>query len=107
MLRDKKFLTNPIEKVDEQIIIKIGSANVPIKEIEGPIIISNLDQSDQKKTSKVIVATDHEAQNNSSALANSQPTWCPLGLSRAQRHKLQRSWCKKLKQEELAKFGEE
>jgi hypothetical protein len=42
VLRDKEVLTNPIEKADEQIIIKIGSADVPIKEIEGPIVISNL-----------------------------------------------------------------
>ena len=59
-----EVLANPVEKSGEQIIIKISSVDVPIKEIEGPIVISNLDQSDQKKTSKVIVATDHEARNN-------------------------------------------
>jgi hypothetical protein len=44
VLRDKEVLINPIEKVDEQIIIKIDSTSVPIKGIEGPIVISNLDQ---------------------------------------------------------------
>ena len=42
----KKVLTNPIEKVDEQIISKISSADAPIKESEGPIVIDNLNQSD-------------------------------------------------------------
>jgi hypothetical protein len=82
VLRDKKVLTNSIEKADEQIIIKINSIGVPIKQIEGPIVIDNLDQSNAEKTSKGVVANDHEAQNNSSAPENSQPTRCPSGLSR-------------------------
>jgi len=44
VLRDKKVLTDPIEKDDEQIIIKISSTDAPIKESEGPIVIDNLDQ---------------------------------------------------------------
>jgi len=49
VLRDKEVLINPIEKADEQIIIKIGSADAPIKESEGPTVIGNLDQSDVEK----------------------------------------------------------
>jgi hypothetical protein len=49
VLTNKKVLTNPIGKADEQIIIKIGSADAPIKESEGPIVIDNLDQSDVEK----------------------------------------------------------
>ena len=46
LLRDKKVLTDPIEKDDEKIVIKISSADAPIKESEGPIVIDNLNQSD-------------------------------------------------------------
>ena len=101
MLRDKKFLTNPIEKADEQIIIKIVSADVPIKEIEGPIVIDNLDQSKAEKISKGDV--DQEAWNNTSAPESFQPAWCPSGLLRTQKRKLQCARCLKLKQEGLAK----
>ena len=100
MLRDKKFLTNHIEKANEQIVIKIGSVDVLIKEIEGPIVINNLDQPKAEKISKGVV--DQEAQNNTSALKSFQPTWCPSGLSRTQKRKLQRA-----KQEGLANMGKQ
>ena len=107
MLRDMEVLANPVEKSDEQIIIKISSVDVPIKEIEGPIVIGNLDQFDAEKISRGIVVNDHKAHSSTSALENFQPTWCPLGLLRMQRCKLQRARCNKIKQEELAKMGEE
>jgi hypothetical protein len=90
---DKEVLCNPIEKAYEHIIIKIGSADVLIKEIEGSIVISNLDQ--------------YDAGENMSALENSQPPWCPSGLLKTQKRKLQRAHCKKLKQEGLANMGEQ
>ena len=66
VLRDKKVLTNPIEKDDEQIIIKISSVDAPIKESEGPIVIDNLDQSDVEKISRGTTANDHNAQSSTS-----------------------------------------
>jgi hypothetical protein len=53
MSRDKEVLTNPVEKAHEQIIIKIGYTDVSIKEIEGPIVIDNLDQSDAERLTVV------------------------------------------------------
>jgi hypothetical protein len=97
VLRDKEVLTDPIEKADEQIIIKISLADVLIKEIKGPFVISNLDQSIMEKITEVIVANDH----------NFQVTWCPSSLLKTQRRKLQRARYRKLKQEGLAKMGEE
>ena len=61
VLRDKEVLTNPIRKADEQIIIKIGSADAPITESEGPIVIDNLDQSDVEKISRGPTTNDHDA----------------------------------------------
>ena len=66
----KKVLTNPIEKVDEQIISKISSADAPIKASEGPIVIDNLDQFDVEKISRGIAANDHDAQSSISAPKN-------------------------------------
>ena len=61
VLRDKEALTNPIRKADEQIIIKIGSADAPITESEGPIVIDNLDQSDVEKILRGTTNNDHKA----------------------------------------------
>jgi hypothetical protein len=95
VLRDKKVLINPTRKADEQIVIKIGPAGAPIKESEGPIVIDNLDQSNVEKISKGADVNNHEARISTSALKNFQPTWCPLGLSRTQKHKLEHARCKK------------
>ena len=70
VLRDKKVLTDPIEKDDEQIIIKISSADAPIKKSEGPIVIDNLDQFDVEKISRGIAANDHDAQSSISVAEN-------------------------------------
>jgi len=70
VLRDKKVLTDPIEKDDEQIIIKISSVDAPIKESEGPIVIDNLDQFDVEKISRGIAANDHDAQSSISVAEN-------------------------------------
>jgi len=107
VLRDKKVLINPTRKADEQIVIKIGPASAPIKESEGPIVIDNLDQSDVEKISKGADVNNHEARISTSAFENFQPTWCPSGLSRTQKRKLQRARCKKLKKEGLTKMGKE
>ena len=102
VLRDKKVLTDPIEKDDEQIIIKISSVDAPIKESEGPIVIDNLDKSDVEKISRGTATNDHDAQSSTSAPENFQLTRCPSGLSRTQKRKLQRAHYNKLKQEGLA-----
>ena len=82
MLRVKEVLTHPIRKADEHIVIKFGSADAPIKESEGPIVIYNLNQFDVQKISRGTVANDHDAQSSTSAPENFQPTWYPSGLSR-------------------------
>ena len=107
MLRDKEVLSNPVEKAHEQIIVKIGSTDVSIKEIEGPIVIGNLDQYDAEKIQGDAVVNDYEASSSTSAPKNFQPTWCSWGLSKTQRRKLQHAHCKKLRQEGLAKMGED
>ena len=56
-----EVLTNPIRKADEQIIIKFGSADAPIKESEEPIVIDNLDQSDVEKILRGTTNNDHKA----------------------------------------------
>jgi hypothetical protein len=107
VLRDKKVLINPTRKANEQIVIKIGLAGAPIKESEGPIVIDNLDQSNMEKISKGADVNNHEAQISTSVLENFQPPWCPSGLLKTQKRKLQRARCMKLKQEGLTKMGKE
>jgi len=69
-LRVKEVLTHPIRKADEQIVIKFGSVDAPIKESEGPIVIDNLDQFDVEKISRGIAANDHDAQSSISVAEN-------------------------------------
>ena len=92
----------PIKLVLVKLANQVQQKNAPIKESEGPIVIDNLDQSDVEKISKSTAANDHDAQSSTSAPENFQSTWCPLGLSRTQKRKLQRARYKKLKQEGLA-----
>ena len=40
--REKEVLVDPVKKGNEIVTIKICSADIPIKEIEGPIVIGNL-----------------------------------------------------------------
>jgi hypothetical protein len=107
VLWDNKVLINLTRKADEQIAIKIGPASAPIKESEGPIIVDNLDQADVEKISKEANVNNYEAQISTSALENFQPPWCPSGLSKTQKRKLQRARCMNLKQEGLTKMGKE
>jgi hypothetical protein len=107
VLRDKKVLINPTRNADEQIVIKISLAGAPIKESEGPIVIDNLDQSNVEKISKGADVNNYEARISTSALENFQLTWCPSGLSRTQKRKLQLARCKKFKEEGLTKMGKQ
>jgi hypothetical protein len=96
-----------MRKANKQIVIKIGPAGAPIKESEGPIVIDNLDQSNVEKISNGADVNNHEARISTSALENFRPTWCPSGLSRMQKRKLQRARCKKFKEERLTKMGKQ
>jgi hypothetical protein len=40
--REKEVLVDPVKKGNEIVTIKIYSTDIPIKEIEGLIVISNL-----------------------------------------------------------------
>jgi hypothetical protein len=60
-----------------------------------------------EKISKGADVNNHEARISTSALENFQPTWCPSGLSRTQKRKLQRARCKKFKEEGLIKMGKQ
>ena len=97
----------PIKPVLVKLANQVQQKDAPIKESEGPIVIDNLDQSDVEKISKGADVNNHEARISISALENFQPTWCPSGLSRTQKRKLQRARCKKHKEEGLTKAGKE
>jgi hypothetical protein len=89
VLREKEILAALLVNFYEQVDNKIDSADVSIKEVEGPIVVGNLDQSDVEKLLVGAVANNNEAESSESAYENFQPTWCPSGLSKTQRLKLQ------------------
>ena len=84
----------PIKLVLVKLTNQVQQKDAPIKESEGPIVIDNLDQSDVENISKGADVNNHEARISTSAFENFQPTWCPSGLSRTQKRKLQRARCK-------------
>jgi hypothetical protein len=76
------------KRITGQDIIQIGSMDVPIGEDgKRPIVPNNKVVT---STPEVVAANDHEASGSSSNSKYFLPRWCPPGLTRTQRRKLQR-----------------
>jgi hypothetical protein len=94
------------ERTTGQDIIQIGSMDVPIGEdAKRPIVPNN----------KVVTSTpgvfaaanDHEASGSGSNSKYFLPRWCPLGLTRTQRRKLQHLRFQEKREKELEKQRDE
>jgi hypothetical protein len=92
------------ERTTGQDIIQIGSMGVLIGEDgKRPIVANN-----KVATSTPEVAVnDHEASGSSSNSKYFLPRWCPLGLTRTQRRKLQRLRFQEKREKELEKQRDE
>jgi hypothetical protein len=93
-----------LERTTGQDIIQIGSMGVPIGEDgKRPIVPNN----------KVVTSTPEVAANNHEASGSSSnpkyflPRWCPPGLTRTQRRKLQRLRFQDKREKELEKQRDE
>jgi hypothetical protein len=92
------------ERTTSQDIIQIGSMDVPIAEDGKRLIVLN---------NKVMTSTPKVASNNNEAGGSSSnskyflPRWCPPGLTRTQRRKLQRLRFQEKREKELEKQRDE
>lgn len=85
----------------EKAIIQIGSMKVPVEaNAEGPIGTSNPVVSSVQRTP---ATNDHEASSSGSSSKYFLPRWCPPGLTRTQRRKLQRLRLQEKREQELEK----
>jgi hypothetical protein len=78
-------------------IIKIGTVDVVIQgNNEGPMIFG--------KSAKINKEKDIRATSKTSDPKYYMPRWCPLGLTRSQKYKLQRLRAKESKENEVEKI---
>ena len=90
------------EKIKADAIVQIGNIKVAINEAGArPMVLhKSVDTSIQRP----IVADDHEASSSTTTSKYFQPRWCPSGLTRTQKRKLQRLRCQKKKGHEVEKL---
>jgi hypothetical protein len=84
------------ERTTKKDIIKIGTADVVIqKESEGPMVFGESANTNKTKDTTVIKIVDPKY---------SMPRWCPAGLTRSQKRKLQRLRAKEHQEKEAEKI---
>jgi hypothetical protein len=92
------------ERTTGQDIIQIGSMDVPIGEDgKRPIVPNKVVTS----TLEMVAANDHETSGSSSNSKYFMPRWCPPGLTRTQRRKLQRLRFQEKREKGLEKKSDE
>jgi hypothetical protein len=84
---EKPMLKSEIERTTTDDVIRIGTSQVKLSgEFNGLIVID-----DQVDTIMENIASDHEEEKADKVVDSMylQPRWCPPGLTRTQRRKLQ------------------
>jgi len=101
-IKEKKGEQKPVadpEKLKADVVIQIGEIKVPIKDMGKKSM--DIDTSVDVPSQKPVMANDHEAGSRKSmADKYHQPRWCPSGLTRTQKRKLQRLRNKEKKEQE-------
>jgi hypothetical protein len=78
----------PLPRARPQSVITIGSIEAPIINHDGPIIIEETSVQKQDEIPKE-VAGDEKRELVEGDSKCRQPVWCPCGLNKTQRRKLQ------------------
>ena len=90
------------EKIKTDIVVQIGDTKVAVDNVgKKPIMF---DKSVNSPVQRPIRANDHQADSSSSALKYFQPRWCPPGLTRTQKRKLQCLRIQEKKEQEIKKL---
>ena len=91
------------EKIKVDDVVQVGNIKAAVNEAgTRPMVLSkSVDTSIQRP----IMADDHEAISNSTTISKYfQPRWCPSGLTRTQKRKLQRLRCQEKKGQKAEKL---
>jgi hypothetical protein len=101
----KKMEVDP-KRTTSQDIIQIGSMEVPIAENGKRLIVPN-NKVVTSTLGMFAAANDHEASGSGSNFKYFLPRWCPPGLTRTQRRKLQHLRFQEKREKELEKQRDE
>jgi hypothetical protein len=102
---EKPMLKGEIERTTTGDVIRIGTSQVKLgREFNGPIVID-----DQIDTVMKDVAPDHEEEKANKIVDSKylQPRWCPPGLTRTQKRKLQQLRLAEMREKEREKRRDE
>ena len=84
--------TVDLEKIKADAVVQIGNIKVVVNEAGTRPMF--LDKSVDTPVQRPIMADDHEASSSSTTTSKYfQSRWCPSGLTRTQKRKLQRLRC--------------
>ena len=87
------------EKIKTDIVVQIGDTKVAVDNVgKKPIMF---DKSVNSPVQRPTRANDHQAGSSSSASKYFQQRWCPPGLTRTQKRKLQRLRFQEKKEQEI------
>ena len=78
----------PPPRARPQSVITIGSMEAPVTNHDGPIVIEEIPASKQDEAPKDVFGVE-EKKHVEGDSKHRQPVWCPCGLNKTQRHKLQ------------------
>ncbi|CAD6266034.1 unnamed protein product [Miscanthus lutarioriparius] len=95
--------TIPPPRARPQSVITIGSMEAPITTHDGPIVIEEILASKQDEAPNDVAGVEEKKRVEGDSKYR-QPVWCPRGLNKTQRHKLQHVLHKQQKREKLAKM---
>jgi hypothetical protein len=80
----------PLPRARPQSVITIGSIEAPVINHDGPIIIEETPEQKQDEVPKEVAGHEKRELIEGDSKCH-QPVWCPRGLNKTQRRKLQRA----------------
>ena len=104
-VKGKKVEVQPTvdpEKIKTDAIVQIGDTKVAVDNVGKKLIIFG--KSVNSLVQRPIRTNDHQAGSSSSASKYFQPRWCPPGLTRTQKRKLQCLRIQEKKEQEIKKL---
>jgi len=104
-VKEKKEEVQPTidpEKAKADDVVQIGNIKVVVNDAgTRPMVFG---KSVNPSIQRPIMANDHEASSSNSTSKYFQPRWCPSGLTRTQRRKLQRLRAQEKKEKEFKRL---
>ena len=90
------------EKIKAQVVVQIDNIKVAVNDVgTRPMVF---DKSVNPSVQRPIMDNDHEASSSNSTSKYFQPRWCPPGLTRTQKRKLQRLRFQEKKEQEFKRL---